>query len=297
MNESIIFAFPENKVFANYLAKSLHIEKGNMLIDKFPDKESYIRINSNVKNKVVILFCTLNNPDRKIMSLMFVAQTLKKLGAKKIILISPYLPYMRQDKCFKPGEAVTSQLFAQFVSGWVDYLMTIDPHLHRIHSLSEIYPIPVATLHATHVIAQWIKKNIQSPCLIGPDIESKQWVLEIAEHLNIPFIICNKTRISGHEVVIDIPSFSSSNKTLIIVDDIISSGSSMLAILQKLTLNGSKNLLCLAVHPLLNNKTKNNLLFNGAKEIITCNTVRDSTNRINILNLISNQLNKLLDEI
>lgn len=227
---------------------------------------------------------------------MFVAQTLKDLGAKKIILISPYLPYMRQDKCFEPGEAVTSRLFAQFVSSWVDYLITIDPHLHRIHSLSEIYAIPVCTLHTTHEIAQWIKKNIQFPCLIGPDVESKQWVFEIAKQLNAPFIICNKKRISGHEVVVDIPSFSSSNKTLIIVDDMISSGSSMLAILQQLALKGSKNLICLAIHPLLNNKTKNNLLANGAKEIITCNTVRDSTNRINILNLISSHLNQLLNE-
>src|SRR5690606_3260659 len=109
---------------------------------------------------------------KKILSLMFTAQTLKELGAKKIILISPYLPYMRQDKRFEPGEAITSQLFAKFLSNCVDYLITIDPHLHRIHHLSKIYSVPVLTLHATKEIARWIKENIKFPFLIGPDSES-----------------------------------------------------------------------------------------------------------------------------
>lgn len=95
MNNSIIFSFPGNKIFARLLANKLHIEEGELIINRFPDGESYVRINSTARNKIVILFCTLNNPNKKILSLMFTAQTLKALGAKKIILISPYLPYMR----------------------------------------------------------------------------------------------------------------------------------------------------------------------------------------------------------
>lgn len=110
MNNNIIFSFPGNKRFAHLLANKLHIEEGELIIKRFPDGESYVCINSKVENKTVILFCTLNNPNKKILSLMFTAQTLRELGAKKIILISPYLPYMRQDKRFKPGEAITSQL-------------------------------------------------------------------------------------------------------------------------------------------------------------------------------------------
>lgn len=221
MNNNIIFSFPGNKRFAHQLANKLHIEEGELVIKRFPDGESYVRINSTVKNKVAILFCTLNNPDNKILSLMFTAQTLKELGAKKIILISPYLPYMRQDKRFEPGEAITSQLFAEFLSNWVDYLITIDPHLHRIHHLSSIYSIPVLTLHAHAEIAQWIKENIKSPFLIGPDSESEQWVSEIAEQLKAPYIVCSKNRLSAHKVKIDIPPFSSTTETLILMDDII----------------------------------------------------------------------------
>lgn len=296
MDNNIIFPFPGNKRFAHYLANKLHLEEGELIIKKFPDGECYVRINSTVKNKVVILFCTLNNPNQKILSLMFTAQTLKELGAKKIILVSPYLPYMRQDKRFKPGEAITSQLFAKFLSSWVDYLVTVDPHLHRIHHLSSIYSIPVLTLHAHEKIAQWIKENIKSPFLIGPDSESKQWVSEIAEQLKAPYIVCCKNRLSAREVKIDIPPFSSTTETLILMDDMISTGSSMMSILKQLSLQGHKGI-CLAVHPLLNKKTKNNLLASGAVAIITCNTISDSTNKINILDLIATNLGKIMGAI
>ena len=296
MDNNIIFSFPGNKRFAHHLANKLHIEEGGLVIQSFPDGESYVRINSTVKNKTAILFCTLNNPDQKILSLMFTAQTLKELGAKKIILISPYLPYMRQDKRFEPGEAITAQLFAKFLSNWVDYLVTIDPHLHRIHHLSSIYSIPVLTLHAHEEIAQWIKENIKSPFLIGPDSESKQWVSEIAEQLNAPYIVCSKNRLSSHEVKIDIPPFSSTTQTLILMDDIISTGSSMMAILKQLSLQ-RHNGICLAVHPLLNKKTKGKLFASGAEAVITFNTISDSTNKINILDLIATNLKKIMGAI
>lgn len=296
MNNSIIFAFPGNKRFAHYLANKLHMEEGELVIKRFPDGESYVRINSIVKNKVAILFCTLNDPDKKILSLMFAAKTLKESGAKKIILISPYLPYMRQDKRFKPGETITAKLLAEFLSDWIDYLVTIDPHLHRIHQLANIYSIPVLTLHAAREIAQWIKENIPSPFLIGPDSESKQWVFEIAEQLKAPYIVCSKNRLSAREVKIEIPPFSSTDKTLILLDDIISTGSSMIAILKQLSLRGL-NGICLAVHPLFHKKTKNDLLTAGAVAIITCNTISNSTNQINILDLIAINLKKILDRI
>ncbi|PJD94399.1 MAG: phosphoribosylpyrophosphate synthetase [Legionella sp.] len=293
---NIIFSFPGNKKFAHYLAKKLHIEEGELIIKRFPDGESYVRINSTVENKTVILFCTLNKPDKKILSLMFTAQTLKELGAKKIILLSPYLPYMRQDKRFKSGEAISAQLFAQFLSTWVDYLVTIDPHLHRVHHLSSIYSIPVLTLHAHEEIALWIKENIQSPFLIGPDSESEQWVFEIAEQLNAPYIVCSKNRLSAHEVTIDIPLFTSTDNTLILMDDMISTGSSMVTILKQLALRGHKGI-CVAIHPLFNQNTKDKLLALGAVDIITCNTISDPTNKINMLDLIAANLEKIIGTI
>ena len=110
MDDNILFSLPGNMELTELIAKKLAIEIGKAEIRSFPDGESYIRIDSEVKNKTVILISTLNDPNSKVLPLLFMAQTLKELGAKKLCLVSPYLSYMRQDKQFQPGEAITSKI-------------------------------------------------------------------------------------------------------------------------------------------------------------------------------------------
>jgi hypothetical protein len=95
---------------------------------------------------------------------------------------------MRQDRRFQPGEAVTSQIFARFVSSRFDWLVTVDPHLHRIRSLEEIYTIPTRVVHAAPLLAEWVASNVSRPLLVGPDQESEQWVAEVARRAGAPHV-------------------------------------------------------------------------------------------------------------
>ncbi len=124
--------------------------------------------------------------------------------------------------------------------------------------------------------------------------ESKQWVSQISAQLKAPYIICKKNRLSDDQVKIDIPSFKATDETLILIDDLISTGSSMLTIIKHLLWQGYKNIICLAIHPLLNNATKNSLLAAGAQAVVTCNTIQHSTNKINLFQLIADKLKKLI---
>ena len=198
----IIFAMPGNEIIANTIASKLQLPVGEMLLRSFPDAETYIRILSNVAKKEVIIISTLYQPDAKLLPLYFLSRLLKDEGAAKITLVVPYLSYMRQDKQFHDGEAITSAYFAALLSSFADELITIDPHLHRRNSMSEIYSIPCKVLHAAPLISAWIKDNIKMPLLVGPDSESEQWVAETAAKINTPFIVLNKTRISDTEVKI-----------------------------------------------------------------------------------------------
>lgn len=288
MREIILFSLPDHTSLANTVADKTGLELGAAEHRRFPDGESYLRIMSDVNNKNVVLLCSLDNPDSKILPLMFMAQTLKELGANKICLAIPYLPYMRQDKRFHPGEAVTSVLFANYLSAWADSLITIDPHLHRFHNLDDIYSMGrTIVLHATSEIAQWIKANVVSPILIGPDEESKQWVEKIARQIDIPFVICKKIRTGDREVTVSIPQLPDTNSIPVLVDDIISSGASMMATLQRLNEKGIHNGICVGVHALFDSKTERKLLEAGARKIITCNTVPHETNQIDISGLIA----------
>ena len=105
---------------------------------------------------------------------------MRENGARSIGLAAPYLAYMRQDTEFRPGEVVTSRHFAQLISEQFDWLVTIDPHLHRYPTLEAIYTIPAVAATATDAIADWISQNVNDPIVVGPDEESRQWVDRIA---------------------------------------------------------------------------------------------------------------------
>lgn len=288
MKDKLLFSLPGNTELTQKLAQKLAIERGKTEIRVFPDGESYIRVDSEVQNKTAILICTLNDPNRKVIPLLFLARTLRELGAKKLCLISPYLPYMRQDKRFHRGEAVTSMLFAQLLSGYIDSLITIDPHLHRIHELSEIYSLSdFLTLHAGSKIAAWIEKHIAQPFLIGPDAESRQWVSEIAAFHNTPFVIGEKQRIGDREVVVSLPAVKNTGQTPIVIDDVIATGVSMLAVLNQLQSSGFKKAICITVHALFDHDTEKKLLLAGAEKIISCNTIIHNSNQIDISDLLA----------
>jgi len=198
--KTILFSLPGNQELTELLAKKMKAEIGECNIRKFPDGESYTRILSDVKDKCVVLVCTLHDPDEKLLPLYFLSQTAKSLGAECTCLVAPYLAYMRQDKIFNEGEGVTSTFFGKLISGFADTITTVDPHLHRIHSLGEVYSIPNRVIHAADEISKYIKENIHNPVLIGPDSESEQWVADVAEKAEAPFTVLQKTRHGDRDV-------------------------------------------------------------------------------------------------
>ena len=169
MKQTIFFGLPGNETLTAELAKKTNSEIGELTIRKFPDGESYVRILSDVKDKSMVMVCTLHQPDTKLIPLYFLSKTGMAMGAKNVCLVAPYLAYMRQDKMFTHGESVNSTYFGALISEFVEGIITIDPHLHRIKSLSKVYSIPNTVLHATNQISKWIKENVKNPILIGPD--------------------------------------------------------------------------------------------------------------------------------
>lgn len=284
----IIFSLYDTIKMADKMADHLHIEKGIFDYRSFPDEETYIRIRSDVKNKEVIILCFLDHPNDKILTLYFLAKRIKELGSSKITLIIPYLPYMRQDKEFNPGEAITSHSFAELLSSICDSLLTIDPHLHRIKDLSEIFSARTLVLHTAPTLAEWLNNNVKNPLIIGPDEESTQWLSEVATLANLPFIIATKKRLADTKVIIDLPDISDNQLTPVIIDDIISSGTTMCVLIECLLKKNFKPPICIGIHALFSQKNYQQIMNVGAKEIISCNTIIHPTNHIDILPVILN---------
>ncbi len=283
----IYFALPGNEALTNTLAKREQAETGKAELRYFPDKETYVRVLSDVKQKHVVLVCTLHQPDDKLLPLYFLFQTLKTLGASSVNLIAPYLAYMRQDKVFKEGEGVTSTYFAKLLSGFADSLITIDPHLHRRSSLSEIYPIPVKVSHAANHISAWIRNNIEKPVLIGPDAESEQWVADVANKAGAHFTVLKKIRHGDNDVEISVPQVDEyKTYTPVLVDDIISTGRTMIETIKHLKKAGMRAPVCIGVHAVFAGNAYNEIVQAGAAKLITCNTIPHPSNQIDISDLL-----------
>ena len=293
MSNCIIFAIPGNEVLGNSLMKLLNAEPGEVIVRHFPDGETYVKVISNVYGKEAIIVCSLYQPDDKILPLYFLAKTLKELGASPVTLIAPYLAYMRQDKRFTDGECISSELFAKLLSSFVDKIITIDPHLHRRSSLDEIYSIHTSVLHASHLVSKWINENIHQPVLIGPDSESEQWVSKVAASANVPYIILEKIRNGDTNVKVSVPQVEKYKKYIpVLIDDIISTGNTMIETIGHLKKAGMKPPVCIGTHAVFAARAYEKLIKAGAEKVVTCNTIAHPSNAIYIDELLAQEICK-----
>ena len=246
-----VFPLPGAERQGAELAARLGADLGVVETRRFPDGESYVRVDSAVAGREAVVVCTLARPDEQFLRLIFAARTLRELGASRLILVAPYLAYMRQDKRFHSGEAVTSEHFADLLSREFDRLVTVDPHLHRHKALSEIYRIPAEALHAAPLLADWIAREVPDPLIVGPDVESEQWVAEVAAHAGAPHAVLAKDRRGDREVEIAFPDLCAwRGRTPVLIDDIAASGRTLVKAAEGLGQRGFPPPVCVVVHPL-----------------------------------------------
>lgn len=288
----IVLPLPGNEQLAATLADALGAPLGGLETRRFPDGESYVRLLSDVAGREVIFVCTLARPDEQFLRLVFAARKAREMGAASVTLVAPYLAYMRQDKQFQPGEAVTSSDFAALLSKEVDRLVTVDPHLHRHKALGEIYSIPAMALHATPLLAEWIKREVEGPVIIGPDIESEQWVSDVAGRAGAPYVVLQKERHGDRSVEVAVPDLTAwRDRQPVLLDDIVSSGRTMIEASQGLIAQGLKRPFCVAVHALFAEEAFKRL-SELAQRVVLTDCVPHPTNAIPVGPLIAEELRR-----
>ena len=284
----LLFNWEAQDSLVQGVASRLDAQVGTLERRRFPDGESYVRVLDDCGDRAVMLLAALSPPDEQLLPLLLAAATLRDLGAGSIGLVSPYLPYMRQDAAFHPGEGVAARHVGRIVGAHFDWLVTVDPHLHRIDDLAEVYPLPTQTLHAAPVVAQWVMENVDTPLLIGPDSESRQWVAAVASHCDAPVEILSKQRFGDRHVAVSSPTIAmSDDHTPVLLDDIISSGQTMIEAMKGVTASYARAPECIAVHGVFAAGAEEGLREAGAARIVTTNTVAHTTNAIDVAALLA----------
>jgi ribose-phosphate pyrophosphokinase len=286
--KTLLLALPGNDALAGALAMRLGADLGGPSLRDFPDGESYVRITDEVARRVVVLVCTLDRPNAKLLPLLLLAATARDLGAARLGLVAPYLPYLRQDDRFQPGEGVTSTYFARLLSGTLDWLVTVDPHLHRHASLVDLYGIPARALAAAPAIATWLRTSVPDAVLIGPDGESAQWVTAVGELARVPHLVLEKVRHGDRAVEVSLPAGAPlRGRTPVLLDDIVSTGRTMIATIGRLRAAGAAAPVCVAIHAVFAEGAHEELLAAGAARVVTCNTIPHASNAIDLSDLLA----------
>jgi ribose-phosphate pyrophosphokinase len=295
MMSLVVFALPGQEQLAQGLAAHLSATLGQLEIRSFPDAESYVRVDTPVNGRDVVLACSLDRPNPKMIPLLFLASTLRDLGAGRILLAAPYLAYMRQDRAFRTGEGISARTFARLLSSYVDGLVTVDPHLHRIHDIGELFSIQARVVAAAPALADWISSHVEKPALVGPDSESEQWVSDVARRVNCPFVVFDKVRRGDRDVEVSLPRADELRGHVpVLVDDIVSTARTMIAATGHLLQLGLARPVCIGVHAVFSGDAFKELTGAGAKRIVTCNTIQHPSNEIDVCPLVATAIIDML---
>jgi ribose-phosphate pyrophosphokinase len=280
----LLYTLPGNEPLAAALLRELGAEAGTLEVRRFPDGESYLRLHTSPAGREVVLVASLDRPNEKILDVYFAATLARELGARRVGLVAPYLAYLRQDARFRDGEAITSVHFARWLSGFLDWLVTVDPHLHRHPSLDAVYGIPSAVASAAPAMARWIRAHVAEPLVIGPDAESAPWAARIAAAADCPHRVLEKRRHGDRDVEIAPVELGAwRTRTPVLIDDIVSTARTLIAAIAQLRAAGmTRAPVCVGVHALFAGDALEALRAAGAALIATCNTVSHATNAIDI---------------
>ncbi len=279
----IIVSMPGNEAFALKLGSALALPVKSAHIHSFPDGETAAHFQPQAGVDTAVVVCTLFRPNEVTLPLLLLRETLRDQGVGRVILASPYLAYMRQDTRFHPDEGISARYFAALLSRYCDGLVTVDPHLHRMKSLDEAYSVPTRVVHAAPFIADWIQSNIQRPVVMGPDSESAQWVSEVARRANAPYQVLQKSRAGDYDVEVSAPEADKlRDHTPVLVDDIISSGATMVAAIERIKARGLAAPVCVGVHGIFAGDGYDRLVAAGAQRLVTTNAIPHESNGIDV---------------
>ncbi len=294
MSNIQIIGFGEYAAQGKGLAAALDVPFTEAEIHIFPDGERKLRLPTPLAAHII--FCrSLNNPDHKLIELLLAAACARDNDAKQLILVTPYLAYMRQDIAFHPGEAISQRIIGALLAQTFDAVITVDAHLHRISQLSQAIPLPHAiNLSATRAMGQFIARECPGAMLLGPDGESEQWVAAVAEAAGgLDFGVATKTRRGDRDISIEMPALDFHGRQVILVDDVASTGRTLAIAAQQAREAGAIEAHCLVTHGLFVGDALAQLKDAGVDKVWSTDSVPHASNCITLAGLLAEAVKQI----
>ncbi|MGB9672141.1 MAG: ribose-phosphate diphosphokinase [Candidatus Norongarragalinales archaeon] len=285
---------PASKELGEKIAKLLGVEAVPVFFKVFPDGESYVRIEGAVEGEKAVIVQTTSPPqDTRIAQLALIADAAKRNNARKVVAVVPYLAYARQDKAFLQGEAVSIEAIARMLkAAGVDSLITVNVHEKKV---LEKFPFPAKSLSAIPLLAEYFRqKGFRGAFALAPDKGAINIAEEAAKVLGgeCGYLEKHRDRYTGH-VSVEKREFNVKNKPVIIFDDIISTGGTIVAAAKILHELGAAEIYTACVHPLLVGEAEKRIREAEVAEIVGTDSIPSQVSKVSLAPLIAKALKEL----
>jgi ribose-phosphate pyrophosphokinase len=283
------------RVLAVLIARKLGLNASEAEIKRFPDGEKYLRVDDDVTGQDVVIVQSIHHTsDDLLFEYFLLCDTIRGLGASRIIGVLPYFAYARQDSQFNPGEAVSFRTVAKLIEDvGTSELFSVDMHRHRIGRVSDVFNIPVHNLTAAPLLAEYVRSNtpLERPVVIGPDEESEQWALAAAKAIGADHDVLQKKRLTAEKVqILTTRSLPVRGRDVLLIDDIISTGDTIVSASKMLKEQGARRVIIACTHPILAHDALARIYATGAEIVVGTDTVPSPISHVSVAPLIADAL-------
>lgn len=267
-----IFSGNASKKLAEGIAEYLGLSMGDAAVSRFSDGEISIKINENVRGKEVFVVQSIYPPADNLMELFILIDAFKRASARMVAVVVPYYGYARQDRKDQPRVPITAKLVANLLStAGADRVITVDLHAGQIQGF---FDIPMDNLYAVNIFVDYfLKLKLPNLVVVSPDVGGIKTARAYSKKLSASLAIVDKRRINDEEAEIMNILGEVENKNVVIVDDIISSGGTIIEGARALKDKGAKDIYCAVTHPVLSGPAIDRIDKTPIKELVVTDTI------------------------
>ena len=276
----IVIGLNNSKLLARGIAKKLNIDYFDLEINHSVDGEMRLKFDKDVEGERVFLVQSFYpHQNSSLVEVLFAANLTRDLKAKEIILIAPYLSYLREDLRKEKYGSVSSSILGNVLSNNVDRIISVDPHLD---DLKKFFSVPVYTISSIDLIRDYISKNYdENTMVVGPDENSRRLVMGLGKK----FIVLKKKRKDEFNVKFE-KGYNLRDKKIVVVDDMVVTGATMIGCIKYL---GVKDADCITVHAVMTGDALKEI-EKHANNVVSCNSILNETNKIDLSGLIAGKI-------
>lgn len=286
MSRLQVHGFAEDAAAVDRLAARLATSSGLIDLHRFPDGEVLPTV-PLTGAATVILYRSLHDANLRLVSLLLAADAYRRSGVTRLVLVAPYLGYLRQDAVFRPGQPLSRDVVGRWLGAAFDRVVTVQAHLHRTNDLTAVFGAPAENLTIAADLAA-LAAGDERPLVVGPDIESRPLVEQAAKRLGTDWITFDKSRLGDRQVRLMLPSPDRvAGRAVLILDDVCSSGGTLERAIALLRQAGATSIDIAVAHALFASDVEARLRAAGARRILSSDSVPHPTNAMELAGVLA----------